>query len=130
MKRAEPAQFARANDLAHGANMRTKALGMAAEKLDLVLDRGLDHLLGFLQRYRHRLLDDNMLAGIGGDDCMGRVKPVGRRYPYGFDVGIGAHFLDAVVGLGSIALAKSFQHAGIDVGGGDQLKLRYLLHCR
>ena len=71
-----------------------------------------------------------MLAGLGGDDRVRRMKPVRRRHPDGFDVRIRAHLLHAVVGPGAVALAERFQHARIDVRGGGQLELRHLFHGR
>src|SRR5918996_5017275 len=71
MKRADSTELTGTDDLAHGADVRAEALRMAAEKLDLIFDRRLDDLFGFLQRDRHGLLDDDVLAGAGGDDRVG-----------------------------------------------------------
>src|SRR5206468_10042642 len=130
MKRAESSELTGADDLAHGADMWAEALRVTAEKLDFVFDRCLDHLLSFLERDRHRFFDDDVFAGVGGDDRMGHVKLVGRRDPYGLDVRVGAHFLDAIVSLGAVALAECFQHPRINIRGRNEFEFRYLLHCR
>src|SRR5205823_12452846 len=106
MKRAESSELTGADDLAHGADMWAEALRVTAEKLDLVFDRCLDHLLSFLERDRHGLLDDDVFAGVGGDDRVRRVKLVRSRNPDGLDVPVGAHFLDAIVSLGAVTLAE------------------------
>ncbi len=130
MKRAQPAELAGADNFAHGANMRPEALGVAAEQFDFVLDRGFDHLFRFGQRDRHGFFDDNVFAGVGGDDRVGGVKAIRRRHPDRFDIGIGAHFFNAVVGLGAVTLAEGFKHPRVDVGGGGELEFRYLFHGR
>jgi len=71
-----------------------------------------------------------MLAVLGGVDRMSGVIFVGRGYPDGFDVGVGAEFFDVVVGFGAVALVECFQYARIDVCRGRQLELRYLFHLR
>ena len=110
--------------------MRPKALGVAAQELNFILDRRLDHFFGFLERDRHRLFDHDMFAGVGGNDRVRRVKSIGRRYPHRLDVGIGAKFLDAVIGLRAITFAKCFQHARVDICGGGEFELGDLLHRR
>ena len=48
----------------------------------------LDHPVGFVERDRHRLLDDDVLAGAHRLDRVLAVEAVGRRDPDGFDVRI------------------------------------------
>src|SRR5438552_18365865 len=105
MKRAESSELTGADDLAHGADMRAEALRVTAEKLDLVFDRCLDHLLSFLERDRHRAFDADVLADVGGDERIGRVKLVERRDPDDLDVRVDAHIRDATVRLGVVTWA-------------------------
>jgi hypothetical protein len=102
--------------------MRTEALRMSAEQFDLIFDRSLDHLLRFPQRNRHWLLDHDVLARVGGRDRMGSVETIRRGDPNRFHVGIGAEFVDAVIGFRAKALPKCFQHPRIDIRRRDQLK--------
>ncbi len=71
-----------------------------------------------------------MLAGIGGENCVRRMKAIGSRNPNRFDFRIGAKFFDTVIGLRAVALVESFEHARIDVRCRHQFELRDLLHRR
>src|SRR5262245_40996374 len=103
---AKLAQLAGADDITHGSNMWTVALRVAAQKLNSVLLRSFDHVLGLGERDRHGFLHDDVLAMLKRHDRVRRVEPIRGGDPYRFDMGIRAELLNAIVGLCAIAVLK------------------------
>src|SRR5215831_19489804 len=130
VKRAKAAQLAGANDLAHGLDMWTVALRVAAQEFDFVLLRSFDHLFGFRERDRHGFFHDDVLAVVGGRNRVGRVKPVWRGDPNRFDVRIGAKLFNTVVGLRAVAVLKSIKHPPVYVRRCHELDVGHRLHLR
>ena len=52
---------------------------------------GVDHLPAFVERDRHRLLGNRVLARLGRGDGEGRVGVVGRADVHGIDVRLAQH---------------------------------------
>jgi len=73
---------------------------IAGHERHVVLLSRLHHGLGVPQRERHRLLDDDVLAGVGGDDRLLGVDSIGRLNPDGLDFRIRHELLDRLVHFG------------------------------
>ena len=68
----EPAEAAGLQRLARLDHRNVEAVLLDDEQLDARLVAGADHVVGILQPQRHRLFDDDVLAGPGaGDDMLG-----------------------------------------------------------
>jgi hypothetical protein len=76
---AETAQFARRDCRAHGADRRIECVGVAGHEVHAgLLHRG-DDRVAVGERQRHRLFQDDVLAGGGGETRMFGMKLVRRR---------------------------------------------------
>ena len=83
----EPAEAAGVQRLARLHHRNVEAVLLDDEQLDAGFVAGADHVVGILQPQRHRLLDDDMLAGLrAGDDMLRDASRSAsarrpRRYP-------------------------------------------------
>lgn len=100
---------------------------MATEQAHAVgLDR-VDHPLRLRQAQRHRLLDDDVLAVLRGEDRVLAVELVRRRNPDHLDVRVAAELLDAVIAATAVALLKGRERFRPQVRRRYQLDLRRVL---
>ena len=75
-------------------------MAVADHEMHAGATRRVDDRGAFLERQRHRLFDQQMLAVPRGEHGMVRMKLMRRRHIDGLDRGIGAQVLDGLVGLG------------------------------
>jgi hypothetical protein len=92
----DPAELARADDLAHPADRRVVDLGMALHVFHAVLLDRLDHRLALVERHRHRLFADHVLAALRGMDGVLGMQRVRRRHPDRVHLRAVAHRLDRI----------------------------------
>ena len=86
--------------------------------------RRIDHGGAILERERHRLLDQHVLAVLRGENRVARVMLMRRRDIDDLDRRIGAKVFDRFVGPGRKILRKAAARLGARVGRGDQLDAR------
>jgi hypothetical protein len=79
----EPAGFERFAGLDH---RNVESILLDDEHLDACFVAGTDHVVGILQPQRHRLLDDDMLAGLCAGDDMRSMHTARRQNRYRVDV--------------------------------------------
>ena len=97
---------------------------MSGDQLDAVFVRRLDHLIGFGETDRHRLLDDAVLAVPHDLDRVLAVVFVRRRNPNGFDLRLRAHIGDRRVrARPRPTLLEVLAHIRQNVGAGDKVDL-------
>ena len=117
-ERAARDQFARARD------RRVERMAVADDEMHVRALRRLDHRGAVVERQRHRLLDQQMLAVLGGEHRMTRVILMRRRHIDGLDRRIGAQLLDRLVGLGGEIGGKTRPRLGARIGRRDQRNAR------
>ena len=74
----ELAQLAAHDDLAHQPHRRIEGMGVADDQMHLVPLDGRDDGVAIVERQRHRLFQDDVLAVLGGEDGVRRVELVRR----------------------------------------------------
>ena len=91
------AKRAARDELAGARNGAIEAVAVADDHADAGARHGIDHRLAFVERHRHRLFHQNVLATRRGCGDMSRMELVGRGDVDDVDVRIGAQRLDARV---------------------------------
>ena len=78
---------------------RIERMAVTDNEMHACAARRRDHAATIVERERHRLLDQHVLAVARRKDRMTRVKLMGRRDVDDLDIGIGAELLDRTVSL-------------------------------
>src|SRR5512146_190781 len=91
------ADLAARDDRAGAANGLIEAVAVADDQPDAGAARRLDHLSAISEAQRHRLLDKHVLAGLGRELCMLRVKLVWRGDVNRLDRVVAAKLVDALI---------------------------------
>ncbi len=92
--------------------------------------RGRDHRLGLLQRGRHRLLDQHVLARLQAGDRLLGVQAVRRAHHHGIDLRVGGQLAPVGGRAGdAVALGERGQRLRPPVGRARDLGARMLLHA-
>ena len=86
--------------------------------------RGRDHGGAFVERERHRLLDQHVLAALRRKDRVLRVVLMRRRHIDDLDRRIGAQGFDRVVGLRRKVRREACPRLGARIGRRDQRDTR------
>ena len=111
-------QFARAQ------NRRIEGMAMADDQVNAGLTRRIGHGGAILERERHRLFDQHVLAMLGSENRVARVMLMRRRDVNDLDRRIGAKVFDRFVGPGRKILRKAAARLCARVSRGDQLDAR------
>src|SRR6185312_350139 len=91
------ADLAARDDRAGAANGLIEAVAVADDQPDAGAARRLDHRSAISEAQRHRLLDKHVLAGLGRELCMLRVKLVWRGDVNRLDRVVAAKLVDALI---------------------------------
>jgi hypothetical protein len=121
---AETAKPPALDNLAHFSDRRIETVRMAAEELDAVLFRRRVHRFAFVDRERHRLLDDHVFAVLGGGDRVAGVHLVRRGDVNRVDVGALHQLFQSLVNLAAEFFAEFFPRARARIGRGRDADLR------
>ena len=112
-------------------DQRARAQDRRVERMAVADDRDArrpprrrDHRGAIVERERHRLLDQHVLAVLRRKDRVLRVVLVRRRHIDDLDRRIGAKLLDRVVGLRRKVRREARPRLGARIGGGDQRDAR------
>ena len=83
-------------------------LGLADHELDVVVGGGFDHVVALLEAERHRLFDEDMLAGVAGVDGEAVVQLMAQHDSHGFDLVVLQKLGVRRVALGDVVLLHIF----------------------
>ena len=72
------------------------------------LARGRIHRFAFIDRQRHRLFHDHMLAGLRGSDGVTGVILMGRGDVNSVEIGALTHLFDGLIGRATELVAERF----------------------
>ena len=127
---AHAAELAAVDQFAAMQDRRVERMTVADDEMHVGRARRRDHLGGFGDRERDRLLDQNVLAGFRGQFHMRGVHLVRRRHIDHFDIRIGAQSFHVLVGPGAEILGKPRARHGARVGRRHQLDARVVRQGR
>ena len=116
-------QHAATDDLDHFEDAAVETLRMANQQPHTVAFGGADHRVAIIQRQRHRLIGDYLLAVLRSDDGVFGVQRIGREDVDGVDVRSLAQLLDAGIGPAAVAAGERIARFRARVGRGDELDI-------
>jgi hypothetical protein len=97
---------------------------MADDELHAVGPRGVDHHATILERERHRLLDQDVLAARAGEAGVRGVELMRRCDINDLHRRVGAQVLHIGVGTCAVILRESFARLGAGIGAGHDFHAR------
>jgi hypothetical protein len=117
---AEPAKLAARHDAPHFAHRGIESVGVADDEVNFCpLDcRNDDVAIG--ERQRHRLFENNVLAGAGSERGVGRVELMRRRDVDDFDGGIRAKLRYVRIGPRIEVAREGVARCVMRIGGGNE----------
>jgi hypothetical protein len=112
------------DELLRMKNGQIEAVAMADDQPHAVRPRCIDHPATILERKRHRLFDQDMLAARAGEAGVRGVELMRCCDINDLDRRVGTEVLDTGVGVCAVILRKSFARLGAGIGAGHDFDAR------